>query len=786
MPPTVRFDPDLLARLESADVIFVAQDGFKLAPARVRCYGFATLLNQRGLRAEVLSFFDHLGAAGQGGAVDSVPVEDKLRLNVQACDILARNPRAVLYVQKTGYHALACMLAAVRGGNPIVLDYDDYDLDSHPFQEIEPLLPCLAPDRLLAALASRARAVVASSRRILDILRPYNPNAHLIHTVADQNLFSCEGRDRPRRRFGEKVNILWCGDVWGHVPMRDLFLATEAFAMVSRHIRDKARFHIIGFGQAWELTKERMRRRYAGICDLELHDFIPPSEMPDVFREMDIGVLPYHGNAFNLAKSPTKMFEYMLAKVTVLATPVGEVTQCLEHERSVLLAEDLPGLAHGLTRLIDDRALRDRLAAAAHERAMTEYSLQAVGDRLVAVIRAAAAPPPPDESAAGDKGLESFMEAALGRRFAIAPREIELARGDLRALAAAGDLANVPPRRWSAPLLAMLEWPGLSRREGISQDRLETLRLAGQQGRGAALLRERLGWTPPQRPQGPPRLCKFAAAEDWEDADWFGWLERFKSCCSSFRPAGFSFSHEAVPLDVIEQSNQTYNYFKRSKGSWERAQFLYGLDHLGLLTRTTRLLVATTDIDGFYLALTEYAGQVDVIDLGEEAPGRAAHVAAGEVDPWLFKMRPYEPDRLSIHHGPPGDDVFADRQWDAAVATQDTLARIGIAAFLDWITPRLRPNGVLAFSIMTGLETAGLESGAPFLPQRVADALTRDAGFIALDAFDASLSDSTLDRFAWAGSADAANPHFITLTGQGAFAPATWFFQRTAEREAKP
>ena len=79
MPIPSPLGPDDMARYAQADVIFVAQDGFMLAPARVRAYSFAKLVNQRGLRAEVLSFFDHLGAAEQGSAVDRLPEEEKLR-----------------------------------------------------------------------------------------------------------------------------------------------------------------------------------------------------------------------------------------------------------------------------------------------------------------------------------------------------------------------------------------------------------------------------------------------------------------------------------------------------------------------------------------------------------------------------------------------------------------------------------------------------------------------------------------------------------------------------------
>lgn len=749
---------DHASRIAAADVIFVAQDGYTLAPARVRCYSFAKLLNQRGLRAEVLSFHDHLGAPLQGSRVNGMPLEDRLRFNAAAVDLLALNPRAVIYLQKTGYHTLACMIAAGRNGNPIILDYDDYDLECHSFCELETWLPDLAPDRLLRSVASRAYACIASSRSILDIVAPYNPRAILIHTVADQEVFTTQGRDRPRSRLGDAVNILWCGDVWGHIPMKDLFFAAEAFAALPAAVREQARFHIIGFGGAWETTRERLRRRYQGEARLVLHDFTPPAEMPGVFRETDIGVLPYFDNAFNRAKSPTKMFEYMLSGVTVLSTPVGEAALCLEDGQSVLLAEGVDAFAAALARLIEDPALRRRLAAAARVRALAEYSLQGVGACLENTVRGALAAR--RGASSGFSTPDAFMAEALGRRRPVASRETALALNDLRMLARSPDLAAENPRRWSAPLLALLDWPGLMEREGVTPAQAAQLRSSGAALRGAARWRPRLRLPPANRPAGPPALCKLAAAEDWEDPAWFHQLDGFKTNLSSFSGDGQGGAEDEDRL------NHTYNFFKRSRGAWERAHLLYGLERLGLLDVGAQMLVGAAAVDGFYLYLTERAGHVDVVNLG---PGPAAcAAAAGKRDPWLAKPRLYYADRLTIRHG--GGDVVSDRQWDAAIILQAAADRLNDPAFVARLAAGLKPDGVLAFCLPLRLD---LSAASPQPPSAVLQ-----AGFAPLDGFDASISDATLDRTVQAGTADAANPHFAIEDAAGLFMPAIWFCRR--------
>ena len=767
-------DQEYLKRLEKADVLFVAQDGYKLAPARVRCYSFAKLLNQHGFRSEVLSFYDHLGAAAQGGPVSALPEEEKLRLNLIAYELLSRNPRAVLYVQKCGYHTVACMLAAARNGNRLVLDYDDYDLDGQPFRRLEPWLPSLKPDRLFEQVVRQAAACIASSRRIHELMEPLNANTHLIHTVADQDLFNPDGRGRPRERFGDSVNILWGGDVWGDIPMKDIVFGVDAFALMPRRIRSKARFHLIGFGRAWEELKRRLRMRHPDMDNLVFHEHIPPSEFGSVLAEMDIGVLPYADNQFNASKSPTKMFEYMLAKVAVCATPIGEVKHCLEDGTSVLLGAGLAGFSRQLARLIDDDGLRRSIADTAYRRALENYSLQGVGKRLAAILHAVTAPP---TTSVSGPSVEEFLANRLGRRLRIAPREVLLTRRDLQFLATAPDLDSVDPRRWSAPLIALLGWyasnPVLKNESGIEPDRLEMLRLAAARNRNAARLRPLIDLPAYNRPAGPPALSKLAAAEDWEDADWFAWAQRFKTNIGCF-PMDAGNDPSLLDDDML---NHAYSYFKRSRGPWERVQFLYGLDRAGLLGGDASILIVSPEIDGFYLFLTEWTKHVDVLDIGAGARERAAHAASGEMDPWLLKPRQFRRDRISLHREMPGSPSPDSRQWDAVVIIQNGVFLSG-PALLEWATARLRPGGTLAFSaevlLTAGKGVAGLRAAA--IPDLTA-ALGR-AGLEMAGTFDASLSDATLDRFVRRGTPDATNPHFITQTDGILHMPAVWFFRK--------
>lgn len=777
-------DPAQLQRYRDADVIFVAQDGFSLAPARVRCYSFAKLLCRNGIAAEVLSFVDHLGARFGGGPVAQIPEDEKLRLNLRAYDILSQNPRAVLYVQKAGYHVVACCLAAARNGNPIVFDYDDYDVGSAPYGQLEPWFPSLNPEALLATMARRADACVVSSTRLRDLVARHRPDVHLVHTVADLEVFNTAGRTRPRHRFGDAVNILWCGDVWGALILRDIFFALDAFALVPPAVRARARFHLIGFGRAWPELKERAARRYAGVDGIVFHERIAPERFGEVLAEMDIGVLPYADTMFNACKSPTKMFEYLLTKVAVCSTPVGEVVHCLEDGTSVLLADGLEAYAAALSRLIADDALRNGVADAAYERGVRDFTLQGIGERLTGILR-------PLLGGRGREpagpGVGEFLAGALGRTQPISQREVEIALNDLRTVLRAKDPAAVESMRWTAPLMALLDWPGLARAEGVTPQQRDGVKAVAAHRRNAAEIRKALAFAAAPHPAEPPSPSKLAAAEDWESPSWYAWMDRFKESTATFPRFVEGEVGDAAAVNAAERRDLVYNFFKRSRGAWTRVQAAYALDRLGCLGEQRAGAIVAPVPDGLPLFLSRFLGRVDTIDIGDRAAEDAARVARGEIDRWLLLPRLFDPTRVGVHHaGRLGPDVLPHALWDAVVLPDGVVFRCGFGATLEWADARLRVGGVLVVTTEVALTEPAESAAVPAVPARLAASgdfagcIGRTTGLCVEGPFDVAVSDATLDRVAAADGAAPVHPHFVRRSGGTFLLPAVWALRKRA------
>jgi glycosyltransferase involved in cell wall biosynthesis len=109
---------------------------------------------------------------------------------------------------------------------------------------------------------------------------------------------------------------------------------------------------------------------------------------PDAARTLlptfDIFVQSSHWEAMSVV-----ILEAMAARRPIVATTVGENTAVLTHDESAILVppRDAAALANGLARVIEDAALRARLAEAAYAAYATRFTGRAMAERYAAAYR---------------------------------------------------------------------------------------------------------------------------------------------------------------------------------------------------------------------------------------------------------------------------------------------------------------------------------------------------------------------------------------------------------------
>jgi len=176
-------------------------------------------------------------------------------------------------------------------------------------------------------------------------------NLQVVPNAADRALLEMR---RPPRRSGDPFVIGFVGSL---KPWHGVDLLVRAFRRLVRRHADY-RLLIVGDGpMRGEL--EAMLRQY-GLRRQTTFAQADRAQIPELLGQMDVGVAPYPLiRPFYF--SPLKMFEYMAARVPVVASDIGQIGDVLRHGKSALLHR--PGRITEMVDCIESVRQSPRLAA---------------------------------------------------------------------------------------------------------------------------------------------------------------------------------------------------------------------------------------------------------------------------------------------------------------------------------------------------------------------------------------------------------------------------------------
>jgi glycosyltransferase involved in cell wall biosynthesis len=231
-------------------------------------------------------------------------------------------------------------------------------------------------DRTLAGIS---RKVICVSRKVEEFYLRKVPELRsktvVIYNGIDAEFFKPAGkRDQARERLGVPGERFLAGTIGRLVPQKrqqDLLLAIERLKKAGRNVGGV----LIGEGPERSKLEEKVRALglekeiiFTGFCD----------DTPALYSGLDAFVLCSEREGF-----PMTLLEAMAAGVPVVATDVGGVSECVEHEKTGLLipAGEPEAIADALLRLAEDLSLRDRLVKNAGERVRQEFSIARMARR---------------------------------------------------------------------------------------------------------------------------------------------------------------------------------------------------------------------------------------------------------------------------------------------------------------------------------------------------------------------------------------------------------------------
>ncbi|HUO80523.1 MAG TPA: glycosyltransferase [Steroidobacteraceae bacterium] len=274
---------------------------------------------------------------------------------------------------------------ARRLGLPVVETYHTF------FEEYlhhyVPLLP-RAATRLLARRFSVAQcaavdALIVPTGQMLAVLRGYGVGvrAEVLPTGIDPARFRGGDGAAFRRRYGIAADRPLLVHISRVAHEKNIDFVLEALARVRRAVPDVL-LVIAGEGPALASLRRLGTRLgldrhvlFVGYLDRE-------QELPDCYRAGDAFVFASRTETQGLV-----LLEALALGVPVVSTAILGTAEVLRDVKGALVApDDLDGFAASVTRVLTDRALRARLAAAAPADAAA-WSAAAMAARLVALYR---------------------------------------------------------------------------------------------------------------------------------------------------------------------------------------------------------------------------------------------------------------------------------------------------------------------------------------------------------------------------------------------------------------
>ncbi|MBI4963555.1 MAG: glycosyltransferase family 4 protein [Desulfomonile tiedjei] len=359
---------------KSDRVLFWTNEGFRVAPSRLRCYGFCAEMKKRGADASVLSFWDHI-AHYKGLPPFEISLFRRILLLFNAMMAAVHSRAGILFAQRPFYEflPLLCLKIMYPFSLKIWTDVDDwiYEYSLGSYVNFRDTLP-------VHTLISEG--CVVSSRHLEQEMHKHYNRVEIIPTFPDATMFQPSTDSKP----GEALVVFaWTGTLFMEMNLKDVVFLIRAFELLKD---DRAVLEIVGAGHFLDEAKREADKiaKHANVAFLGWRE---PETMPDYYAGIDVGLYPLttHDD-FSRSKSPTKLFEYMACGKPTVATDFGEAPRFVEHGVTAFIAATEEDFATCCTLLLNDPELRKRMGRNARRKIETEYNISAAASKLSEIL----------------------------------------------------------------------------------------------------------------------------------------------------------------------------------------------------------------------------------------------------------------------------------------------------------------------------------------------------------------------------------------------------------------
>jgi len=279
-----------------------------------------------------------------------------------------RTPQTdVTHTTAAAFCGIPCVTAKIRRGTPmIVTEHGVYLREQNLFlSRFRRLFFCKQ------FLLNLITAIVRANYAHADVVAPvchYNTRWELAHGTPQHKIrVIYNGVDpdlfMPAPKTRRDLHVVATARI---DPLKDI----ETFLHVAAKIRNGVRFTIHGSVADDDYYKKCLALRH----ELQLDDVVAMGAATDdvvaAYRDADVVLLTSVSEAF-----PYSVIEAMSCERAVVASDVGGVSEALEDCGLLVKPRDVDGFAAAVRQLLDDPALRARLARRGRQRVLDEFRL---------------------------------------------------------------------------------------------------------------------------------------------------------------------------------------------------------------------------------------------------------------------------------------------------------------------------------------------------------------------------------------------------------------------------
>lgn len=240
-----------------------------------------------------------------------------------------------------------------KNGIPIIYDFDDAIYIEQKGQKSNEL----RTSQMLKA----ASKVIISTHDLLPFCEKNNTKPIIITSAVDTE------RIKPIKKiYDEKITIGWIGSHSTTDFLKDINVPLKN---ISENY--KVRILVVGAMPGFQLKKLKIASKKWSL-----------EKEADLINEMDIGIMPLPDTDYAKAKGGYKLYLYMSAGIPIIASPIGINSDIIKHGINGFLANSNEEWIKYLTKLIDNKQLREKMGESGREIIEENYSLNICFEKL--------------------------------------------------------------------------------------------------------------------------------------------------------------------------------------------------------------------------------------------------------------------------------------------------------------------------------------------------------------------------------------------------------------------